>query len=78
MLNQFLSTEISQLPAADDVVVNTVNPGLCVSELRREFNPIVGYAVELFSFVSLLVLVFSMLIDYLYMQIYLGFDGTND
>jgi NAD(P)-dependent dehydrogenase (short-subunit alcohol dehydrogenase family) len=36
LINQFLAAEIALLPAASNIVVSTVNPGLCVSSLRRD------------------------------------------
>lgn len=36
LLDIFMTREIAKLPAAHKVNVNTVNPGLCVSELRRD------------------------------------------
>lgn len=36
LLDIFITREIAKLPAAQKVVVNTLTPGLCVSELRRD------------------------------------------
>lgn len=43
LINVFLSHQISQLSSAQDIVVNNVNPGLCVSELRRDMPVVIGY-----------------------------------
>lgn len=49
VFSYYLSQEISQLPLARDVVVNVVNPGLCVSQLRRELSPITGRILDALS-----------------------------
>lgn len=36
LLDVFMAREIAALPAARKVNVNSLNPGLCVSELRRD------------------------------------------
>jgi hypothetical protein len=38
LISLFLARKISKLPAAKDIVVDVVNPGLCVSELRNEMS----------------------------------------
>jgi retinol dehydrogenase-12 len=42
LLDVFMAREIAQLPAAQKVNVNSLNPGLCVSELRRDMPIIVA------------------------------------
>lgn len=47
VIDLFMSHEIARLPVAAGVVVNVVNPGLCVSEIRREMPwpiPCVGFS----------------------------------
>ncbi|KAJ6620576.1 hypothetical protein B0H10DRAFT_1791582 [Mycena sp. CBHHK59/15] len=43
LLDLFLAREIAELPKAEGVVVNVVDPGLCISELGRdvEIKPVV-------------------------------------
>lgn len=36
LLDLFLVREIAKLPLAKDVVVDVVNPGMCVSDLRDD------------------------------------------
>lgn len=36
LLSLFLARKIATLPAAKDIVVNCVNPGLCKSEFRAD------------------------------------------
>lgn len=36
LLDIFLTKELASLPSAQKVVVNTLTPGLCVSELRQD------------------------------------------
>ncbi|KAJ7183015.1 NAD(P)-binding protein [Mycena crocata] len=38
LFNLFLAREFAKLPAAEGVVVNVVNPGLCMSEFARDFE----------------------------------------
>ncbi|KAI5476866.1 Short chain dehydrogenase atnD [Pseudohyphozyma bogoriensis] len=37
LINLFIARKLATLPIASSVVISMVNPGLCVSELRREF-----------------------------------------
>lgn len=48
VLNVFIAREIAALPVAKDtIVVNVINPGLCVSELRRDINgSFLGWALD--------------------------------
>lgn len=38
LISLFLARQIARLPLAKDIVVDVVNPGLCVSELRNEMS----------------------------------------
>ncbi len=38
LISLFLARKVARLPAAKDIVVDVVNPGLCVSELRNEMS----------------------------------------
>lgn len=42
VLNIFIAQQIAQLPLASGIVVNVNNPGLCVSELRKEMTGVVA------------------------------------
>lgn len=46
LFSYYLSQEISKLPLARDVVVSVVNPGLCVSQLRRDLGGITGKLLD--------------------------------
>lgn len=46
VINLFIAREIADLPAAKNVVVNVINPGLCVSELRREMTGILPWVLD--------------------------------
>jgi len=37
LIDVYIAREISKLPAASKIIVNSCNPGLCVSDLRRGF-----------------------------------------
>lgn len=40
LINMFISRELAARVSADEVIVNTVNPGFCKSDLTREINPV--------------------------------------
>lgn len=47
LLDVFLAHQIAALPLASGVVVNVINPGLCVSELRREMGGVIACVAQL-------------------------------
>lgn len=46
LLNIYITNRLAKLTRDDDIIVNTVNPALCVSELRREFTGFLGWALD--------------------------------
>ena len=42
LLDILMTRELAKLPAAQKIVVNCLNPGLCVSDLRRDLPWIVA------------------------------------
>lgn len=42
LLDVLVTREIAQLPSAQKINVNSLNPGLCVSELRRDWSPLLA------------------------------------
>lgn len=42
LLDVLITREIAQLPSAQKIVVNSLNPGLCVSDLRRDFPSLIA------------------------------------
>lgn len=49
LLDVLITKEIAQLPSAQKINVNSLNPGLCVSELRRDWSPIIARYVCMFA-----------------------------
>lgn len=49
LINIFMTRQIAQLPLAKGVVVNVTNPGLCISELRRDLGGITGKLLDAFA-----------------------------
>jgi len=51
LISLFLARKISRLPAAADIIVDVVNPGLCVSELRNEMaQSVLGRVLDWIAF----------------------------
>lgn len=46
LLNIFITNRLAQLTRDDDIIVNTVNPALCISELRREMDGFIGWMLD--------------------------------
>ncbi|SCV69215.1 BQ2448_2235 [Microbotryum intermedium] len=46
LLSMYLAHNLARILEKDGVVVNVVNPGLCVSELRKEMNWLVGKLLD--------------------------------
>lgn len=51
LISLFLARQTARLPLAKDIVVDVVNPGLCVSELRNEMSQsIVGKLLDMIAY----------------------------
>lgn len=42
LLDVLMTREIAQLPSAQKIIVNCLNPGMCASDLLRDHPPVVA------------------------------------
>lgn len=52
LIDLYIGRSIARLPAAQDVVVDVINPGLCISELRREMVGFVAWLLNKMAFTT--------------------------